>query len=85
MARKPSVEGLINSYTAKQLAQRIIDQVENMNQLTKQLEENTKTEIVELKKEIKELKRINKIQEDFINSIGETLKQYKHLIKKDGE
>lgn len=85
MARKPSVEGLVNSYTAKQLAQRIIDQVEEINKLKKQLEESEKTEIVELKKEIKELKKINGIQEDFINSIGETLKQCKHLIKKDGE
>ena len=35
MARKPSVEGLVNSYTAKQLAQRIIDQVEEINKLKK--------------------------------------------------
>lgn len=85
MARKPSVEGLVNSYTATQLAKRILEQHEEITTLKTQLKKSEKTEIVELKKEIKELKKINGIQEDFINSIGETLKQYKHLIKKDGE
>lgn len=85
MARKPSPDGLVNSYTAKQLAQRIIDQIEEINSLKEQLKESEKKEIQDLKKEVKELKRVNGIQEDFIKSIGETLEQYKHLIKKDGE
>lgn len=85
MANKFTKEGLENNYPAPVLADIIIKMQEENKTLKKEVKKSTAEKVLTLKKEIKELKKKNAQQEAFIKSIGETLKQYQHLIKKDGE
>lgn len=76
MARKPSVEGLVNSYTANQLAKRIIEQYDEITSLKAQLKESEKKQLVELRDKIKELEKKQAQQEFYLKSLYDTAKRY---------
>lgn len=84
MANKYQKKGLVN-YPAHELVDLVLKFQEANDNLRKEVKESKAKQIQELKSKIKELKKVNAKQEAFIKSIGETLEQYKHLIKKDGE
>lgn len=84
MANKYQKKGLEN-YPAHELVSLVLKFQEENKELKKEVKESTAEKVLTLKKEIKELKKLNAKQDAFIKSIGETLEQYKHLIKKDGE
>lgn len=76
MARKATENGLVNSYTARQLAQRIVKQNEEITSLKKQLEESEKKQIKVLKETIKKLTAKIAQQEIYLNTISETAQRY---------